>query len=169
MGIAAISGMASLKGAQAQAAGLQAQATQARLQGKQEALKYKQQGVAVLDNILQTMASVNARAGAGNIDPRSGSAKALREYAQAKGADEFYMSREGQIMVMRQSELQALEYGKQAKAIMQAAKIQAVANIAMAGYQGSLLGGAPSGAVTPTTMQQAASVRIYDPLAPGRY
>ena len=175
MAIAAVGGMADMKAAKAQAGGLQAQATLTRMQGRQEALKYKKQGLSVLDNILATSAAINARAGAGNIDSSSGSAMALKKYAQAKGADEYYMSREGQIITMRQAELQAIEYGKQAKAVMKVARLKAITNIAMAGYQGSLLGGAPTGGMTPTTFQQAASAQvqgsggIYDPLAPGRF
>lgn len=144
MAISAIAGEASIRGARAQAAGLGAQATMARTQARSEALKYKQQGVAILDNILRTSASINARAAAGGIDAKSGSAAALRQYAQAKGADEYYMSREGQTIVARQGELQAIEYEKQARSIVKQASTQAITSIAMAGFQGSLLGKAPT-------------------------
>lgn len=161
MAISAISGAARVKGAQAQAAGLQQQAMLTRLQARQEALKYKQQGVAVLDNILRTTATINARAGAGNIDPSSGSARALAIYAQAKGADEYYMSREGQTIVARQGELQAIEYGKQAKSIVNQAITSAITGVAMAGFQGSLLGGRPSITQQVNPMMGLGSMRGY--------
>ena len=166
MAIAAVGAAASLKGAQAQAGGLANQATMARMKARQDALKYKQQGVSVLDNMLATMATQNARAGAGNVDPSSGNSAALRFLTLSAGSGEFYNTREGQTIVTRQGELQALEYHKQAKAIMQAAKIQAVASIASAGYMGSQLGGAPSGGGSVGPMASAPAA-TYQPLQVG--
>jgi hypothetical protein len=57
LGVAGLSAVAGLKSGQATAGGLRSQAMQTRMQAKGEELKYKQQGVAVLDNILQTQAT----------------------------------------------------------------------------------------------------------------
>lgn len=175
VGVAALSGMAGISGAKAEARGLGAQATQTRMQARSEALKYKQQGVAVLDNMLRTMATQRAAAGAGNIDAFSGSAAAMRIAAQKGGASEYYTTREGQVIVTRQGELQALEYERQARAVVKAARNQAIVGMVKAGVGGMNIGGAPTGGMTPTTFQQAASAQvqgfggIYDPLAPGRF
>lgn len=175
VGIAAISGAAGISGAKAEARGLGAQATQTRMQARSEALKYKQQGVAVLDNMLRTMATQRAAAGAGNIDAYSGSAAFVRVMTQKAGAGEYYTTREGQTIVTRQGELQAMEYERQASAVIKAARNQAIVGMLQAGATGAMMGGAPTGGMTPTTFQQAASAQvqgfggIYDPLAPGRF
>ena len=141
---AALSGAAQIQGARSQAKGLAAQATQTRIQARSDMLKYKQQGVAVLDNILRTEANITARAGAGNIDPFSGSAMALRFGALAKGAEEFYLAREGGMIVTATGEAQAREYMRQGRAGIQAATIGAIANIGTAYYMQSTLGSAPT-------------------------
>ena len=134
----------------ATAAGYMAQATQSRTQAKSEELKYKQQGVAVLDNILRTQATLTARAGAGGIDPFSGSAGALQQYALAQGAKENYMARDNAIIVLRSGELQAQQYESAAGAAIAQARGAAFMTLASsavsAGMLGGFGGGAPSGA-----------------------
>jgi hypothetical protein len=136
--------MAGIQGAKAEARGLGAQATQTRMQGRSEALKYKQQGVRVLDNMLRTMATQRAAAGAGSIDAYSGSAAFLRVMAGSGGAGEYYTTREGQTIVTRQAELQAVEYERQASAVMKAARNQAVIGMLEAGAMGAMIGGKPA-------------------------
>ena len=80
-GLTAATAYSQLKGAKQQAKGLMRQAAFKKVQARSEALKYRQQGAAVMDNILATKATINARAAAGGIDPFSGSAKALSLYA----------------------------------------------------------------------------------------
>lgn len=170
--IAAASGMAGISGAKAEARGLGAQATQTRMQGRSEALKYKQQGVAVLDNMLRTMATQRAAAGAGSVDAFSGSAAFLRVMAQKGGASEYYTTREGQTIVTRQAELQAIEYERQARAVVKAARNQAIVGMLQAGATGAMMGGAPSGGATtggvglsaPATYQPLAASASYNPL-----
>jgi hypothetical protein len=99
-------------GAAAVAAGRQQQqlynmqATQAEMQGRQaqlkarsDELKYRQQGIAALDRTLSTAATIAARAGAGSIDPFSGSAQALTTYAFGKGFGEFNLTQESAELV----------------------------------------------------------------------
>jgi hypothetical protein len=164
--------MAGISGAKAEARGLGAQATQTRMQGRSEALKYKQQGVAVLDNMLRTMATQRAAAGAGSVDAFSGSAAFLRVMAQKGGASEYYTTREGQTIVTRQAELQAIEYERQARAVVKAARNQAIVGMLQAGATGAMMGGAPSGGATtggvglsaPATYQPLAASASYNPL-----
>lgn len=139
------------------AAGYMAQATQARVQARGEALKYKQQGVAVLDNILRTQATINARAGAGSIDPFSGSAGALQQYALARGALESYAAIDNRLIAERTGELQAQQYESAARAAIAQARGAAFMTLASsavsAGMLGGFGGGAPSGAVgAPTSL-----------------
>lgn len=141
LGAAGLSAVAGLKSGQATAGGLRSQAMQTRMQAKGEALKYKQQGVAVLDNILQTQASVNASAGAGGIDPFSGSARELSRQALSKGAGEYYGSRDNSIIVLRSGELQAQEYESAARSAMSQARMGAIMSVAQGAFSYGMLGG----------------------------
>lgn len=166
MALSALQGVVGMQGAKAEARGLAAQATQTRMQARSEALKYKQKGVEVLDNMLRTMATQRAAAGAGNIDAFSGSVAAIGRQTMAKGAGEYYTTREGQTIVTRQGELQALEYQRQARAVMSAARASAMMGIVSAGVKASFIGGAPSG-VDPTASTDIGlrSASTYNPLA----
>lgn len=141
LGASGLSAVAGLKSGQATAGGLRSQAMQTRMQAKGEELKYKQQGVAVLDNILQTQATINARAGAGSIDPYSGSAGSLAIQALAKGALEKYMTVEGQIISLRSGELQAQEYESAARSAMSQARMGAIMSLAQGAFSYAMLGG----------------------------
>jgi hypothetical protein len=176
--LAAASGAAGIQGAKAEARGLGAQATQTRMQARSEALKYKQQGVAVLDNMLRTMATQRAAAGAGSVDAFTGSAGFMRTMAQKGGAGEYYTTREGQTIVTRQGELQAIEYERQARAVVSAARNQAILGMVQAGAMGAMMGGAPTptgggptinastqfGLRAPATYQPLAFSSTYSPL-----
>ena len=176
--LAAASGMAGIQGAKAEARGLGAQATQTRMQARSEALKYKQQGVAVLDNMLRTMATQRAAAGAGSIDAFEGNPATMRMKAMKGGAIEYFNTREGQTIVTRQGELQAIEYERQAKAVISAARNQAILGMVQAGAMGAMMGGAPTpsgvgptidastqfGLRAPATYQPLAASSTYNPL-----
>jgi hypothetical protein len=147
---------AQVQAGKATAAGYMAQATQARVQARGEALKYKQQGVAVLDNILRTQATINARAGAGSIDPFSGSAGALQQYALARGALESYAAIDNRLIAERTGELQAQQYESAARAAIAQARGAAFMTLASSVVSAGKLGGfdaptAPLGAPTSLT------------------
>jgi len=129
LALAGASAFMQLRGAQAQAKGLAAQAGYTRMQAKQEAIKYKQQAVAVLDNILQTSAEVTARAGAGGIDPFTGSAGELQTLALAKGAQELYTVRDNELIALRGGELQAQQFMLQARSAKQAGFAAAIGTL----------------------------------------
>ena len=120
MGLSGASALMQLQAARTQAKGLAAQAGYTRMQARQEAIKYKQQAVAVLDNILATSAEITARAGAGGIDPFSGSAEDLQTLALAKGAQELYTVRDNELIALRGGEMQARQYMLEARAAKQA-------------------------------------------------
>lgn len=131
-----------LQAGKAEARGYAAQATMQRMQAKTEELRYKEQGVAVLDNILRTQASITARAAAGGIDPFSGSAKALNQYAMAKGAQELYTTQESGIIALRTGEMRAGVSMTQAKAAMSRARAKAIGQVASFASGQQALGGA---------------------------
>ena len=135
-----MSGLFALPAAKAEAKGLVTQGAYARVEARSEVLKYKQQGIAVMDNILQTQATINARAGAGGIDPLSGSAKALALYAEKKGANELYISRDGETMAFGTGEARAMQYGLQAKAKLKRAQAEAIGSVIETGFRIAALG-----------------------------
>jgi len=139
--VAGLQAVTGLMAARAQAKGYAAQATMARMQGAQEALKYKQQGVQVLDNILRTQSAITARAGAGGIDPFSGSAKALNQFALARGAEELYTTREGQVIARKGGEMQAAQYMSAARSATMQGLVGAATAFGGAYSTQSLIGG----------------------------
>ena len=144
-GLTAATAYSQLKAGQQQAKGLMQQAAFKRVQARSEALKYRQQGARVMDNILATKATINARAAAGGIDPFSGSAKALSLYAEKKGANELYISRDGEQIAFGVGEAQAMQYASQAKSAMAAGRTAALSTITSYAIGQFGLGGAPGG------------------------
>ncbi len=150
LALSAVSAIGQIQAGRAQAKGLAAQATMERMRAKQEALKYRQQGVDVLRNIVQTNATINARAAAGGIDPFSGSAKALQIFALAQGSREYATAQDNAIMTIRGGELQAQQYQQQAKSAVRAGFFNAAATLGTAAMSYGKLGGAPSSGLTRT-------------------
>lgn len=136
--------------AQAQQAAMQA--TQARVQARSEALKFRRQGVEVLDRIVRTNATINARAGAGGIDPFSGSAKSLQQFALAKGGLEFFTAEDNEAITTLMGEHRAKQFMHQAETLtmrgnqaMKSAKIGALVSLGQAAISGAkLFPGAPA-------------------------
>ena len=155
-----VSAIGTMKSGSAQKAMYDAQAAQTMVQARsnviksrREALKYKQDGVAVLDKMRRTIATVSARGAAGSIDPFSGSTGNLQinifdqgylDYSINK--DNTNMARENMNIIQKSAEYQAGIYraaGKQAK---QSAMFSAVSSVAMAGINyGMGFGGAGAG------------------------
>lgn len=88
---------AKLYGAQARQAELQARAQVLRTRA--EAVNHMRNGVEVLKNVARNMATINARAAAGSIDPFSGSVQNLAMYNMGKGVADFYTTKENRRML----------------------------------------------------------------------
>ena len=130
--------------ARSEAKGLARQSAVAELQGRSEALKYREQAVATMDRILRTQATINARAGAGAIDPFSGSSLAIQDYAMAEGANEIYVSRDNEIIAREGGLIQAAELRKQSKSVHTQGLFQAGTTIGSSLMRAASIGG-PSG------------------------
>ena len=107
IGLAAISAGGQLYAASAQRNAYNAQAEQAKIQGRSEAIKYQQQGAYVLRNLNQTLAATLAVAGAGNVDPTSGSARVLQDFARAEAYAEFGTAQDNAILAKEGAAAQA--------------------------------------------------------------
>lgn len=136
-----------LQAGKAEARGYAAQATMQRMQAKTEELRYREQGVAVLDNILRTQASITARAGAGGISSITGTPETLSKQALAMGVQELYTTQESGIIALRTGEMRAGISMTQAKSAMSAARARAFSQVAGFAAGQQQLGG-PSGGTT---------------------
>ncbi len=87
--LAGISAAGSIAAGRAQQAAYNEQAAQAKLQGRSQAIAYRQQGADVLRNLNETLAATIASAAAGGIDPTSGSAAVLQNYARSEAYREY--------------------------------------------------------------------------------
>ena len=130
-----MSGLFGGPAAKKQAQALQNQAAFSKVQARSEALKYKQQGVEVLKNIARTQATINARAGAGSVDPFSGNAGNLALMAASDGANELYNTIAGQTISLATGEAKATQFGLQAKATMKAAEANFYGTILETGFK----------------------------------
>lgn len=136
---------ASLKG---QAGALDVQAQFKRLEGRQASLVHKKKAVDQLQAILEHMASTNARAGAGSIDPFSGNPEGVKIKGLNVGGLNVVVSNENFQITRLVSESQAklIEYqAGRARAAASAAKgagyTNAIMTLAMTGFSFAQAGG----------------------------
>tara|TARA_R110000782_G_scaffold63778_5_gene130465 strand:- start:932 stop:1522 length:591 start_codon:yes stop_codon:yes gene_type:complete len=154
-GLSVVSAFGQMQAGKAAAKGLGQQAAMAQVQAKGEALKYKKAGVDTLKRIVQTGATLNARAAAGGIDPFSGSADALRQYASSEGAQEYFVTSDNQIIAREGGALQASLYQQQAKQAYRGGLFGAVSTLASAGSSFSKIGSAPTSGASSATRSYA--------------
>lgn len=150
VGAQVIGGFAQMQMGRAQQAMYNMQAQQATMQAKvqmlqarAETLNHKRQGIEVLKKVAENLASINARAAAGSVDPFSGSVQNLAVYNLGKGVTDFYTSKENQEMSQEQAKI------IEAAGAMQSAQYIGAGNLAK--RQGQILalqsfGGAASDA-----------------------
>lgn len=116
--LSGVSALAQIKaGKQAQLAYKQ-QAERAKLEGRQKALEYRAKGVDSLRQISKNIASVNARAAAGGIDPFSGTPQTVKAVSTEAGFTDALVLRENAQLVELGGVMQAGEYemaGRQAR------------------------------------------------------
>lgn len=161
LAFAVVSAIGSVAGGYTTGKGFARQATQAKQESRSEALKYKKQAVAALENILKTDATIVARAGSGGIDPFSGSAKSLQQHALSRGAGEYYLSKDGEIIVTRTGELKAQQLMAQGKQAIMGGWVSAATTLASAGFSYAKLGAAPSGGMTATYADLSANPPLF--------
>lgn len=122
----------------------QMKATQARLDakraelaGRQDALNYSRQAVDVLNNQRRLAGTIAARAGAGGVNPFTGSALTVNQYNAFRAGEEFNVFGENADMAiaggLAKSQAfvaQAASYDAAGKQAMKSAYMGAIANIA---------------------------------------
>lgn len=158
------SGISSFAAGQQQQAMYDLQAKQAQLRARSDEIKYRQQGVAALDRTLSTAATIAARAGAGSIDPFSGSAAALTTYAFGKGFGEFNLAQESAALAGFQGDVQSDLYRMSGSQAAAAGAFKGVSSAFSGLYEFSKIGG-PSG-TTQTNLLDYTPANV--PLPPSR-
>ena len=106
----AASAASSIAGGAAQRRQYNAQAAQAQIQGRSQAIAYRQQGADVLRNLNETLAATIAMAGAGNVDPTSGSARVMQEFARAEASSEYGTALDNAVLATAGAAAQAAIY-----------------------------------------------------------
>lgn len=105
------------------------QAAQAKMQGRANAIGYRQQGVAVLRNLNETLAAIIARAGAGGVDPMSGSAAIMQNFARAEAAGEFGTTKDNAALSIAGANAQAAIYRQAGETALATGRAQAIGTI----------------------------------------
>ena len=126
MALGAVSAIGQMRAARSQQQMYNAQAEQAKIQGRSQAIAYKQQGAAVLRNLNETLASTIALAGAGNIDPTSGSARVMQDFARAEAYAEYGTALDNAVLAKEGAAAQAQVFRMAGRAAYQTGVINAV-------------------------------------------
>lgn len=129
-----VAAAATLSGGRKAAKAQAQQAAYEQQRARQEYLQYRQEGVAVLDEMLQNAATMNAYAGAGGIDAASGSADTIANFNLAQGVTDLVTAREAGEMSLMGGRMRAEQLMAQAKATKLNAFAQA-AGMAAAGFE----------------------------------
>ena len=140
LALGAVSAMGSLAAGAAQRRQYEEQARQARIRGRSEAIAYKQKGADALRNLNETLAAITARAAAGGVDPTSGSARTIAEFAQGEGVRESNIAADNALMALGQASAQAYNYRQAGHAAQLTSFVQAAGTMGQAAYRyGQLL------------------------------
>ncbi len=113
----------------AQQASYEQQAAQAELRGRSEAIAYKQKGSEALKRLNETLAAIVARAGAGGVDPTSGSAVTVQQFAMGEGIDEFNIAADNAAMALSEGYTQGGIYRSAGATAQKTADVAAMGGV----------------------------------------
>ena len=132
---AGVSALGQISAGAAQKRQYQMQAEQAELRGRSEAIAYKQKGADALRNLNETLAAIISRSAAGGVDPTSGSAATLQQYALSEGAREKQIAEDNAIMALGQASTQAGIYQSAGRAAQLSSYVSAAGTIGQGAYR----------------------------------
>jgi len=130
-----LSAYGQIRAGQAQREMYDEQAAQARMRGRSEAIAYKQQGADVLRNLNENLSAIIARSAAGGVNPTSGSAAVMQQYAMAEGIREKNIAADNALLAEGQAATQAHQYRMAGRAAQQASFFQAAGTLGMGIYR----------------------------------
>jgi len=111
------------------------QAEQAQLRGRSEAIAYKQKGADALRNLNETLAAIISRSASGGVDPTSGSAATLQQYAMGEGIREFNIAADNASMALGQASAQAGIYKSAGQSAMLSSLVSAGGAVGQGAYR----------------------------------
>ena len=155
LAMAAVSAVGQYKAGKAAQANYKSQANMAEFQGRSQAIAYKQQGVAALDGLVRSNASINAAAGAGLVQVNlTGSAATIKTANERFGVSNFNTAKRNAVMATEMAGMQANIYRAAGKQAAQAGLYSAIGTLgqgfAMFGMTGAMSGpGSATGGVNP--------------------
>jgi len=123
----------------AQQASYERQAEQAELRGRSEAIAYKQKGSEALKRLNETLAAIIARAGAGNVDPTSGSAVTVQQFAMGEGIEEFNIAADNAALALSEGYTQGGIYRSAGSTAKKTADVAALGSVGEAAYMAGQL------------------------------
>jgi len=153
---------------QAKQAEMQARANVLRTRA--ETLNHKRQGIEVLKKISSNLATINARAAAGSIDPFSGSVANLAIYNLGKGVTDFFTSKENQELMQLQGQvieaggaIQSAQYVAAGNMARRQGYINAAATLGEGAYMANQTGGFSFTNPKPAPSVGNSSYTMYEP------
>jgi len=123
---------------------LDLKARNALLRTDQQSNVERQKGIAVLEKIGATLATINARAGAGAMDPYSGTSQGLRVFATAEGMKDFTVTRENAALIEQIGILESIDYKQAGALAAHQGRIAALTTLGQTAFAAYQIGGAPS-------------------------
>ena len=160
--LAGVSAFAQVKAGQEQKKAFYSQARFKELEGRIEAVKAKEQGIRALENTRRALASVNASARAGGLEPTIGTPVDIGTFNIIKpGTTDFFTAKDNASLALSSAKAQAEDLrfaGRQAK---KQGYISALGTIAVAGMNYASLGGPGTAGTTSTGMTRGPSPGFY--------
>ena len=123
----------------AQQASYERQAEQAELRGRSEAIAYKQKGSEALKRLNETLAAIVARAGAGGVDPTSGSSVTSQQFAMGEGIEEFNIAADNAALALGEGYTQGGIYRSAGSTAKKTADVAALGSVGEAAYMAGQL------------------------------
>jgi len=136
LALSAVQAVGAIQQGKAQKRMYDLKARQAELSGRRDALNYSKQGVEVLERQRKLASTIFARAGAGGVDPFSGSSMTVSQYNAFKAGEEYNLGIENADMAIAGGLAQSQSLQAAGKQAMKSAYMGAIASIAggISGY-----------------------------------
>ena len=145
LGLSALSAYSSMRAGRAQAIGLARQSAMEQVQARGAALQYRQAAVDRLKQLNAQQGALVARAGAGGLDPFSGSYKQLSQMAEREAAIDYRILQDNVIISREGGSIQSGLLLDQANRAKRSGLYKAGATLGQAGMTYRKIGGPPKG------------------------
>jgi hypothetical protein len=150
-GLAVASAYASIKQGNLRKKGYDASARYKELEGRIEAVKAKEQGNKALENTRKVLATINATARAGGLEPNIGTPVDIGQYyALNPGFSDFFTAKDNASLALSSAKAQADDLRQAGKEAKNQGYISALGTLSMASLNLSGIGGPPATAPKPT-------------------